>query len=114
MASGETKIVHDIILGCGAKLFKNVRGTFFTRDGRPIKAGLGANGASDLIGFKTVTITPDMVGRDVAIFCAIEVKTETGQVKKEQHMFIEAVQKNGGIAGVARNLEDAKKLLTVR
>ena len=87
MAKEETEIVHDVIMeGYRHDCFlsKNVRG-LFTRwkkgdKGQPIKAGWGANGASDLIGFTTVEITPEMVGQKAAIFTAIEVKRETGRV----------------------------------
>jgi hypothetical protein len=35
---------------------------------------------ADLIGWRSITITPDMVGTTVAIFASIEVKTPTGRV----------------------------------
>lgn len=57
-------------------------------------------GISDIIG-----VLPD--GR----FLAIEVKTSTGRVSPEQKEFIETVQKNEGIAFVARNLESVIKEL---
>lgn len=64
-----------------------------------IKFGL-AIGSSDLIG-----ITPD--GR----FLAVEVKTPKGRPTKEQLNFIEQVRNAGGIAGIARSVEDALDLL---
>jgi hypothetical protein len=96
----------------GARLFKNVRGLFKSLDGiRKILAGLLTPGASDLIGFKTVIITPEMVGQKIAVFTAIEIKSKSDTVKKQQREFIEFVRAGGGIAGVSRSLEDTKKIL---
>lgn len=67
---------------------------------RIMKFGLCV-GSSDIIG-----IAPD--GR----FLAIEVKTKTGRASKEQLRFIEAVKNAGGIAGIARSVEEALDLLT--
>jgi hypothetical protein len=41
-------------------------------------------GSADLIGYRTITITPDMVGQQVAVFTSIEVKTPTGRIRPEQ------------------------------
>jgi hypothetical protein len=96
----------------GVTLFKNVSGLFYTKDGRPIKAGM-MNGFSDLCGWKTVKITSDMVGKELAVFVAIEVKTPTGKIRPEQKIFIETVKERGGIAGVCRSVEEAEKLVGV-
>jgi hypothetical protein len=64
-----------------------------------IRFGL-AIGSSDLVG-----ITP--TGR----FLAVEVKTTTGRATKEQEVFIDAVRRAGGVAGIARSAEDALSLL---
>ena len=68
-------------------------------DARMIRFGL-AVGSADIIG-----IAP--CGR----FLAIEIKTSTGRPTKEQLRFIEAVNNAGGIAGIARSVEDALKLI---
>lgn len=86
----------------GARLFRNSVGTAVTRTGATIRFGLCV-GSSDLIGW-----TP----RDgVAVFTAIEVKTATGRLSEEQEKFLAAVEKAGGIAGVARSQEEAIALL---
>lgn len=77
---------------------------------RPLHAGL-CEGSSDLIGWTTVEVTPDMVGRKVAVFTAVEVKTNKGRVSDEQANFIQQVRNAGGIAGVARSEDEALKLL---
>jgi len=45
-------------------------------------------------------------------FLAVEVKTATGRASKEQLAFIEAVRAAGGIAGIARNEQDALALIS--
>ena len=69
-----------------------------------------AKGSADLIGWRTVTVTQEMVGTQVAVFTSIEVKTPIGRVKPEQQQWLDAVQAAGGIAGVARSVEDALRL----
>jgi hypothetical protein len=81
-------------------------GDVVIKNARPIHAGL-CDGASDLIGWRSVKITEEMVGRSVAIFASIEVKTSTGRLLKSQRAFLEAVERSGGVAIVARSVEDA-------
>ena len=52
-----------------------------------------------------------MVGQRVAVFTSLEVKAERGRVSPEQRQWLEAVQAAGGIAGVARSVEEAERLL---
>ena len=75
-------------------------------DARPIKAGL-CPGSSDLVGFETVTITPDMVGRRIAVFAAWEVKDGQGRLTSDQARFLAHVQAGGGIAACVRSTDDA-------
>ena len=69
-------------------------------------------GSSDLIGWRSLTITPDMVGQTVAVFAAIEVK-DRGTPTPEQLHFIAQVQAAGGLAGVARTVAEAEAILGV-
>ena len=113
MASEQT-IQQQIRLACSAgsaRLFRNNTGVLRDQHGRPVQFGL-AKGSADLIGWTTRTITPDMVGQQVAVFTSIEVKTATGRLRPEQRQWLEAVQAAGGIAGVARSVEDALRIVT--
>ena len=113
MAS-EQSIQQHIRLTCSTgatRLFRNNTGTLRDQHGRPVSFGL-AKGSADLIGWRTVTITPEMVGQQVAVFTSIEVKTPTGRVKPEQQQWLDAVQAAGGIAGVARSVEEALRITT--
>lgn len=68
-------------------------------------------GYSDLSGFTPVVVTQEMVGKTVAVFTAIEVKTPTGRATKKQINFMDHVINNGGKAGVARSVEDALEII---
>ena len=110
--SNEAYVQNKIRLAIGSgevRLFRNNTGALMDMQGRLVKFGL-CKGSSDLIGFKSVTITPDMVGQKIAIFSAIEVK-DKGKTTVDQKNFINIVQKAGGYAGVAKNVNDAKKIL---
>ena len=112
----EQQIQQRIRLACGGgatRLFRNNTGTLRDQHGRPVSFGL-AKGSADLIGWSTVTITPEMVGQQVAVFLSIEVKTATGRIRPEQQQWLDAVQAAGGIAGVARSVADAEALLTTQ
>ena len=109
----EQQIQQEIRLACGTgdtRLFRNNTGTLRDQHGRPVQFGL-AVGSADLIGWTTRTITPDMVGQQVAVFTSIEVKSATGRLRPEQRQWLEAVRAAGGIAGVARSVEDAQSLI---
>lgn len=87
--------------------------TITLRNPRPIKFGL-CEGSSDLIGWRTLTVTTDMVGSKLAVFVALEGKAKTGATTAEQKAFIAAVKDAGGIAGVFRSVDEAAQLLGVK
>jgi len=111
-AASEQSIQQHIRLTCSTgdtRLFRNNTGTLRDQHGRPVSFGL-CKGSADLIGWTMRTVTQEMVGQQVAVFTSIEVKTPTGRVKPEQQAWLDAVQAAGGIAGVARSVEDALRL----
>jgi len=115
VANVETTLQQQIRLALGTRsdlrLFRNQVGQLpDPRTGRPVQFGL-ARGSADLIGWRTITITPDMVGSQLAVFTSIEVKTPTGRVRPEQYAWLGAVQSAGGIAGIARSVRDATEIL---
>jgi hypothetical protein len=71
-----------------------------------VRYGLANPGGSDLIGWTSRTVTPDMVGKKIAIFTAVEVKTATGRTSEAQRNFLQAVETAGGIAVIAHNEAD--------
>lgn len=59
-------------------------------------------GWPDLAGFESVTITPDMVGKKIAVFVGEEVKV-TGTLNLAQKAFRDVLVKLGGIFRVIRS-----------
>lgn len=125
------KAVQIMASKLGMRLFRNNVGKFYTgrhsritkptqfilmpgdvliRSAYPVSAGL-CEGSSDLIGFTPITITPDMVGKQVSVFTALEVKTQSGRTTKEQENFIKVVQQAGGIARVIRSDNEIQEVI---
>ena len=73
--------------------------------------GVASPGGSDLIGYRQMVIGPEHVGRTMAVFTAVEVKSATGRATAEQRAFIQHVKQAGGIAGVVRSVDEARGLL---
>ena len=112
--NSEQRIQQEIRLAVSkgdTRVFRNNTGTLRDQHGRPVSFGL-AKGSADLIGWRTITITPEMVGQQVAVFTSIEVKSATGRLRPEQQQWLDAVQAAGGIAGVARCVDDALRIVT--
>ena len=82
------------------RVLHSEQGAVTLANSRMLQAGL-CKGSSDIIGIHKPS------GR----FLAVEVKTTKGRTTKEQTNFLNAVQKAGGIAGVARSVQDALELL---
>ena len=117
VAHFETKLQQEIRLALGQipclRLFRNQVGQLpDPRTGRYVQFGL-AKGSSDLIGFKTIKITPEMIGQEVAQFVSIEIKTNTGKISPLQENWLQKVKSSGGIVGVARTVKDALNILKV-
>lgn len=125
--SQETNLVRKIMLKLGAdpkiRIFRNnsgkcwigaskkfshpqtvnvKAGDVLVQQARYFDAGL-CPGSSDLIGLQAVTITPEMVGKTVACFVAIEVKLPSGRVQENQINFLEMVNKLGGKGLIVRD-----------
>ena len=115
MSNKETTLQQEIRLALGQlpdlRMFRNQVGQLpDLRTGRPVQFGL-AKGSSDLIGFKTVEITEEHIGQKLAQFVSIEVKTQKGKPTEIQKNWLQCIKSAGGISGIARSIEDAKKIL---
>jgi len=109
----------------GCILLRNNSGVLEDKTGRPVRYGLANESSkqneifksSDLIGITPVVITPDMVGRTIGVFTAIEVKKEgwkfnpNNKRESAQLAFINWVKKLGGIASFVQSNDDMKKTL---
>jgi hypothetical protein len=117
LSNSETKIQQEIRLALGQRsdlrLFRNETGKLpDPRTGQWVQFGL-AKGSSDLIGFKTIKITPEMIGQEIAQFVSLEIKTESGKLSTIQQNWLQKVKSSGGIVGVARTVKDALNILKV-
>lgn len=110
----EAEIQAAIMLSVpiNARLFRNQVGTYQLPDGRTISSGMGKS-TSDLVGFTSVVVTPEMVGLPVAIFTVCEVKkpgfARSERVKAQQR-FIDLVVSWGGRGRIATSVEEAQSL----
>lgn len=108
------KLIQLCLSGIGVRLFRNNVGMLEDKFGNKVRYGL-APGSSDLIGWKPMLITPEMVGRKVAVFVAVEVKKPGARTQKDrlelQTNFIRTVKEAGGIAFFASSVEEAELLI---
>jgi hypothetical protein len=115
LGMSETQIQQAVRLSCSqgpARLWRNNSGKLpDPKTGRWVQFGVASPGGSDLIGYRQVVIGPEHIGRTMAVFTAVEVKSATGRATAEQRAFIQHVEQAGGIAGVVRSVDDAKALL---
>lgn len=81
-------------------------GDIVVRRARTVSAGL-ITGSSDLVGWVSREITEHDLGKIIAQFAAIEVKSEDGKLEPEQTQFLVVVRDSGGLAVVARSAEEA-------
>jgi hypothetical protein len=88
------------------KVIKRTADMIVIQNPRPVQFGLHP-GSADLIGWRSVTITPDMVGKRLAVFTSVEVKTPAGKLRPDQANWQAQVEEAGGIAIVARSEADA-------
>jgi hypothetical protein len=132
MATPESKASQEVKLRAAdwkVKLHRNNSGVLLNpKTGIPVRFGMGNISkehnaqvkSSDEIGWTPVRITQQMVGKHIAVFTAIEIKTPSFKIKSEyrkgsreaaQLKFINIVKYAGGIAGIARNAEDVDTIM---
>ncbi len=112
----ESRVMSEVRLRAaelGYHLFRNNVGQLLDKEGRPVRFGLANDSkalnkalkSGDLIGWETITITPDMVGQRVARFLSVEVKAEDWRPDKSeryaaQSRWVELVNNAGGRARI--------------
>jgi hypothetical protein len=75
------------------------------KGGGHINAGL-CKGSSDLVGWRVVRITSEMVGKRMAQFVAIEVKKpQGGVVTPEQQEWLDMLNRDGGFGIVVTSVD---------
>lgn len=109
----ETPILQEIRLAlCNGpvRLYRNNNGKLEDKRGRWVTFGLFP-GSGDLIGWRTVRITPEMVGQSIAQFISIEVKRPGARTDKkraeDQKNWRDAVNAAGGVGVQVTSVEEA-------
>jgi hypothetical protein len=98
-------------LGQGpVRLWRNNTGALRDERGRLVRYGL-CPGSSDLIGLRQLRIKEQHLGLELGVFCALEIKAASGRLSREQRQFLEVISSRGGLAGVARSVEEARAIL---
>jgi hypothetical protein len=110
----ESDIQRAIMLATpsNARLFRNQVGTYQLADGRTVSSGMGKS-TSDLVGFVSIIVTPEMVGKPVAVFTVCEVKRpgfRRDERARNQQRFIDIVLSLGGRGMIATSVEEAASL----
>lgn len=131
MATPEQRSSQEVKLRAAdwrCKLFRNNSGMLYNKEGVPVRYGLGNISkkfnaqvkSSDNIGWTPVLVTPEMVGKTIAVFTAFEDKTpkfkirdsyREGSREAAQLKFINIVKQAGGIAGFTRSAADVDEIL---
>lgn len=93
-----------------AASFRLEVGDMILRDARPFSTGL-PEGFSDLFGATMLTVTPDMVGKTIAVYTGLEAKGPRGKATDKQEMHLAMVRRAGGIAGVFRSPDEAVEIV---
>jgi hypothetical protein len=107
MGVAESNIFNEVCIKASTlfgRLFRNNVGSGFAlHGGHYIEFGL-CKGSGDGIGWFPVKITPEMVGKTLAVFASIEVKTPAAYAKKDHNMkseqrnWMDFVNSQGGFA----------------
>jgi hypothetical protein len=116
-----------------ARIFRNNAGACVDSSGRQINYGLGNDGTKaskmlkfgDYIGYQSITITPEMVGKTVAVFVNLEIKPDgklnqtlqaASYIGSRENLQLETcnlVKNAGGFAGIVTNKQDVEQVLNV-
>ena len=108
--NAETKIQNRALLavGCRADVLATrlQSGVFRSYDDPERIVKVGDPGIADTMVFVATVITPDMVGKTIAIPAAAEIKTATGRQSKSQKEWQAAFEGRGGIYRVIRTPEE--------
>lgn len=136
MSKGHTKLLSKAVIaaerirGVFARLYPNENGTaiagqkeriskptrvegmptlqpgdWIVRRGRFVTYGMGP-GSGDRIGLVSLVVTPEMVGRRLAVFVSAEGKAGGDVMSDEQRTWHDLVRKAGGLSVEVREIDD--------
>lgn len=96
----------------GCTVFRNHCGALKDQRGKMVQFGLSP-GSPDLVGWKSMEVTEEMVGQRLAVFVGLEVKMPGEKPREDQAHWLDRLDQAGGIAGVAHSEIEAVQLLHV-
>jgi hypothetical protein len=92
------RIVSSLAWVGQAKRLKN--GLVVIKGGVPVRTA--PEGFFDLCGWNEIVVTPDMVGKKIAVFVGAEIKSEHDRLSKFQRLLGECLEKMGGVWEIIR------------
>ena len=119
-SAAHTKLLKETLIELGkrfvtGRFFRNEvgEGWFFPpwekmfnpEDKRYLRYGLAPD-TPDLIGFTAVVVTPEMIGKTLAVFTGYEIKTGNAVQTSGQKNFQKVLESFGGIYKVVRSVGD--------
>lgn len=89
--------------------------TITLKNYRPLHAGLHI-GSGDLLGWRTIVVTPEMVGTKISQFVSIEVKSPNARTDRkraeDQKNWRDAVNAAGGVGVQVTSVAEATQALS--
>ena len=111
LSRGVTRLFRNVTaMGWGGKVTIRKGNIVTIHNARPIHAGL-CKGLIRYYRVDSIEITPEMVGKKVAVFTAIEFKAPGKKPTTEQAHFGEQVVAAGGLFGVAWTVGEAAEII---
>ena len=108
---------NSVGLGYVGSIVREENGFITLSNYRRVHFGLMV-GSGDLIGWRSVVVTPEMVGKKIGVFLSLETKGTAGKTdkvrKQKQENWRDVINQSGGIAGIVRNVSEAIHVITAR
>jgi hypothetical protein len=109
-SNGETRLFRQqSMMAWAGKILHSTHNTITLVNAHPVR--FGTPGISDLGGVTSLLITPEHVGQRLGMYVAIEAKGLRTPTTTGQKAFIAMVRSLGGRAGIARSVEDARRII---
>lgn len=93
---------NSVGTGFVGRVIRRVRRSVSLEHCRVIRFGLPP-GSGDLVGYRMLIITPDMVGKQIAQFMSVEVKSVNGRVRDKQENWRQMIRRHGGLALILKD-----------
>ncbi len=93
----------------GNVIIRHKDGSITIKDPRPFHGMI--EGFPDLVGWKAIKVTPEMVGKIVSIIVLPEVKQLKGKAREAQERFKKRADKDFVVCDICRSVEDFEELV---